>query len=164
MARYGQFKYGGAKYGAVATSNLLWSVEVDWDNDSYFDGSSEAGRLLSISLSRGRDGQFSAGGDGSAKLQRMQTGQCTIKLDNYDRRFDPWYTSSPLYPNVQPGRGMRIRVKNGNTGSVYGVFLGKIDDIQSGKPITDLHAGDLGRMADAGRPQHDGGAANECND
>ncbi len=137
MTRYGTFKYGGAKYGATATSNLLWSVEVDWDNDGVLDGTAEVARLLSINLTRGRDGQFASGGEGEAKFARMQPGECTIKLDNNDRRYDPWYTSSPLYPNVQPGREVRIRVKNGNTGSTYGVFRGMIDDIQSGKPVTD---------------------------
>jgi hypothetical protein len=129
MARYSKFKYGGAKYGSSGLTTLLWALEVDWDNDGVFTGAVETGRLQSISITRGREGLFSASGDGEAKLARPQVGECRMVLDNYDRRFTPWYTSSPLYPNVLPGREVKLWVRNGSGGTDYNIFRGKIDDI-----------------------------------
>lgn len=130
MARYGDFLYGsGVKYGLTANANLLWSVEVDWNGDGLFDGSNEAHRVQSISFTRGRDKLFTSGQNGESGFARFQVGQAQIVLENSDRRYDPYYATSPLYPNVLPGREVRIKVRNGATGSVYSVFRGKIDSI-----------------------------------
>lgn len=125
MSRYGTFKYGAAKYGTATNANLLWGLEVDWDNDGAFTGASEAGYLRAVSITRGRSGLFT----GEGQPGRQAVGQCILTLDNSDRRFDPWYSSSALYPNVQPGRDVRLRVKNGSSGSLYDVFRGRIADV-----------------------------------
>jgi hypothetical protein len=129
MARYGTFKYGEQKYGAVETDNLLWALEVDWDHDGAFSERGESGRIKSFSIERGKDGWFSVDADGRARFNRAQIGKASIVLDNYDRRFSPWYTSSPLYPNVQSNREIRFRVKNGTAGDIYNLFRGRLDDI-----------------------------------
>jgi hypothetical protein len=131
VARYSKFKYSEAKYGATTTLNLLWGLEVDWDNDGLFTGASEDARLKSFSITRGREGMFSSATGGESRFARMQVGQCTLALDNHDRRYDPWYATSPLYANVQPGREVRLRVKNGSAGSTYNLFRGKVDEIPS---------------------------------
>ena len=131
MARYSKFKYSAAKYGATSTLNLLWGLEVDWDNDGLFSGAVESTRLKSFSITRGREGMFSSAAGGESRFARMQVGECTLILDNHDRRYDPWYATSLLYPGVQPGREMRLRVKNGSAGSIYNLFRGKIDEIPS---------------------------------
>jgi hypothetical protein len=140
VARYGTFLYGAAKYGATTNPNLLWGVEVDWDGDGLFSGASEATRVRELHVSRGRDSLFSNSGDGVAQFNRMGVGECRLTLDNHDRRFDPWYATSPLYPNVEPGKDVRIRVKNGNTGSTYHIFRGRIDDIQCDRHHSDPSA------------------------
>jgi hypothetical protein len=43
-------------------------------------------------------------------LDAPQNGGCTIVLKNGDRRFEPDYVSSPLYPNVKPLRRFRISI------------------------------------------------------
>jgi len=129
MARYGTFKYGYAKYGAEMSVNLLWAFEVDWDNDGLFDGSGEHTRLKALSITRGREGMFSSSSGGESRFARMQVGVCDLSLDNYDRRYDPWYVTSPLYPDVQPGREIRLRVQDGSGGGTYNLFRGKIDEI-----------------------------------
>ncbi len=140
MARYGTFKYGSQKYGSTTNPNLLWGVEVDWDGDGFFSGASEATRLTELHVTRGRDGLFSSSGEGEAKFNRMSVGDCRLTLDNYDRRFDPWYASSALYPNVEPGKDVRIRVKNTNSGSLYSIFRGRVDDIQCDRHHSDPSA------------------------
>ena len=140
MARYETFKYGGAKYGATTNLNLLWAAEVDWDGDGLFDGSGVQSRLRELHVTRGRDGLFSNSGDGVAQFNRMSVGECRLTLDNHDRRFDPWYATSPLYPNVEPGKDVRIRVKNTNTGSTYHIFRGRVDDIQCDRHHADPSA------------------------
>lgn len=131
MARFGTFKYSSRKYGITVTSNLLWALEVDWDGDGLFDGSGEHNRLRSLSITRGREGLFSSSAGGESRFARMQVGECALFLDNDDRRYDPWYATSPLYPNVQPGREIRLRVQDGSAGATYDLFRGKIDEIPS---------------------------------
>lgn len=91
-----------------------------WAGDGYtFDfgyASNEANRCRSLSIDRGRADEFSP----------VEVGKCTFTLDNYDRRYDPWYTSSPLYPNVLPRR--RVWVGVDYAGIYYPLFAGKIED------------------------------------
>jgi hypothetical protein len=132
MARFGMFKYGHfQKYGAIVSDNLLWAFEVDWDNDGAFDGSGEHTRLKSLSITRGREGMFTSAASGESRFARAQVGNCDLSLDNFDRRYDPWYATSLLYPNVQPGREIRLRVQDGSAGATYDLFRGKIDEIPS---------------------------------
>jgi hypothetical protein len=150
MARFGTFKYSTRKYGITVTSNLLWAFEVDWDGDGLFDGSGEHNRLRSLSIIRGREGLFSSSAGGESRFARMQVGECTLSLDNDDRRYDPWYATSPLYPNVQPGREIRLRVQDGSAGATYDLFRGKIDEIPStggrGEALAQIKASDGWRI------------------
>lgn len=131
MARYSTFKYGdGTKYGEEVGVNLRWAFEVDWDGDSVFDGSNEAGRLRRISVRRGREQLMD---ESASSFNRVRVGYATVELDDHDRRYDPYNTSSPLYPNILPGRMARLRVRNGSSGAIYPVISGRIADI---KPIS----------------------------
>jgi hypothetical protein len=106
---------------------------VDWDGDGIFDGSNEGDRTLAFYSKRGRDNLLSISSGGVAQgFEKMRTGLCTITLDNYDERYNPYNTSSPLYGYIEPGKLIRIKVKNGSAGSEYPVFYGKIVDIQPG--------------------------------
>ncbi len=125
MGKYKTFKYGdGTKYGAEASDNLFWGIEVDWDNDGVFDGSNEGPNAVAYFSSRGRRFFIKKGGMG---FEHVDTGKAIIKLLNNDGRYDSNNTSSPLYPNVQ--RGRYIRVTCLFDGVVYPAFAGKIDDI-----------------------------------
>lgn len=55
--------------------------------------------LISGSVQRGRQ----------RELDRIETGQATLLLDNSDRRFDPTNTAGPYWPNVLPERRARLR-------------------------------------------------------
>lgn len=132
MARYDQFVYGdGTLYGtSPANANLLWTFIVDWDQDGYFSGDNEAVYMVDLRVERGRDFILNPGGKG---FEKMGTGQAVGTFVNDDGRYDPYNTSSPLYPDVQPGGRVRIAVKNTNTGTDYDVMYGVVDDVQ---PVT----------------------------
>lgn len=55
-------------------------------------------------------------------LDRYAAGQFNVVLNNEDRRFDPNYTSSPLYGNIIPRREIRV-TKDGER-----IFTGIIED------------------------------------
>lgn len=82
--------------------------------------------VRSITTHRGR----------SSDLDQFDTGTAQIVLDNRDRRFDPFYTSGPYYPNgLTPRRPVRIVGQIG--GQTYEVFRGFV----AGWPVTWSEAG-----------------------
>jgi hypothetical protein len=130
----GTLKYGDAstKYGAApSTTNLLWVIRVDWTKAGAFDGSNEASRCTGIHTQRGRQSILRTDVDGKAVgFQHVDVGVATIVLDNSDGRYDAFNTSSPIYPNCQPGRYINVQVQNGSSGTREDIFSGKIANIQ----------------------------------
>ena len=126
--RYGINKYGdGALYGASDSRvALAWDVSIDWDEDGIFEVN-EAALLTSVNVIRGRTRLLKPLGGG---FEPIKTGTATIVLKNKDGRFDAWNVSSPLYPNVNYGKDIRIRVRDMETGVIYPVFRGVITNLQ----------------------------------
>lgn len=132
MARFNQFLYSDEKYGTSPTTDLLlWSFIVAWSGE--YTGENEANRMVDLTVRRGRDNMLSSTG-----FDPLGIGMAVGIVDNEDGRYDPLNASSPLYPNVSPGKLCEIAVKDGNEGTNYGVMQGVIDDIQPidirGKP------------------------------
>lgn len=129
MARYGTFKYNtGIQYGESALTGFLkWAVEIDWDRDNRFDGGNEARYMFSITANRGRKSMLKSTGSG---FQTIPPGTCVIKLRNNDGRFDGWNQSSPLYPYVNYGPEVRVRVTNQEDGIRRDYFRGILTDIR----------------------------------
>jgi hypothetical protein len=126
--RYSRVKWGATKWGASAAAAVLdWELSVDWNGDGLFDNN-EANRMVGLSGFRGRTNMLQPVGSG---FEPVQTGRYTVTLDNYDGRFDPRNTASPLYPNVSYGKDVRIRVRDMSTGTTYPLFYGIITDIVS---------------------------------
>ena len=73
-------------------------------------------RVRSVSITRGR----------SRELDRYQTGVANITFNNQDRAFDPFYTSSPYYPDIKPRRNVKISTITGASTAVQ--FTGIIED------------------------------------
>ena len=73
-------------------------------------------RVRSVSITRGR----------SRELDRYQTGVANITFSNQDRAFDPFYTSSPYYPDIKPRRNVTISTITGASTAVQ--FTGIIED------------------------------------
>jgi hypothetical protein len=132
-ARWGDplYKYGNVNrlYGAgVEDSNLHWIIEVDWNGDGSYDGSNENEYARDMKIVRGRRSYIKVGSDGKADgFEPVRVGYGSVILDNSDGRYDPYNSSSPLYPNVLPGRFIRIR--QFYSGTTYPVFHGKIKNI-----------------------------------
>lgn len=61
----------------------------------------------------------------SYELDRPETGSFTVELENRDRRFEPGYQGSPYWPNVTPGREIRVRATW--LGTVYDLARGRIE-------------------------------------
>jgi hypothetical protein len=124
---YDGIYYDGGYYDhEYQPGELNWGLEIDWDNDGLFNGDNEAGYMRALSLKRGREYQMCRDGSG---FEPMMVGEVSITLKNVDRRFDPFNTTSELYPNVAPGKRFRLRVRYGDT--VWDVMAGRIADIRS---------------------------------
>lgn len=129
MARYGAAIYGEDTYGSTTggTNNVLWGLEIDWDGDGYFDGTNEAQYMRNLSWNRGRKHYIKTDGNG---FEQPGQGSATFELINTDGRYDPNNASSPLYPNVEPGKYVQIKVKSGESGTPEYIFSGKIETIE----------------------------------
>ena len=131
-ARYAEaFFYGNVErlYGVGTDPLLRWVVQIDWDGDGIYDGNeNENEYTTSLFIRRGRNEYIKVGSDGNAEgFEPTKIGTCTLVLDNSSRRFDPYNTASDLYPNILPGRFIRIRNQYNNTFNE--VFHGKIKNI-----------------------------------
>jgi hypothetical protein len=129
MPKYGAFKYGTSKYGSgaagtqpVYTGSLIWICGVYWDGS--FSGVSE--KVKGYELSRGSAYTIAASGGG---LEPITIGTLKVTLDNYDDRYNPYNTSSPLYPNVTPGKKIFVDAVAVSTGTHYQRFTGTIVNI-----------------------------------
>jgi hypothetical protein len=60
------------------------------------------------------------------ELDRIQAGAATVRLANQDRRFDPYNTGGPYYPNVVPKRRLQIRATWAS--ATYDVFSGYVEE------------------------------------
>jgi len=129
MTKYGWVspeKYSEFKYGVTTTTNLLWSMEVDWDDDDLFDGQNEAAYAYDFQSSRGRDYYIRPKADG---FERMPIGEAVIRLYNDTGRYDPFNAAGALYGNLESGKKVQIKVKNGTAGVNYPVFTGILDEL-----------------------------------
>ena len=133
MPRYGQFLYGDELYGATPdTDAMLWAFQVAWDGSytgAWSSGTfnNEALRMVDLTVTRGRDYMLRADGRG---FEPFPPGVAVGIFDNWDGRYDPWNTSSPLYPNVKPGKFCKILSTDGAGGTTRPIMYGIIDDIQ----------------------------------
>ena len=126
--RYGVNKYGDGKlYGpSDPRQALAWDASIDWDEDNLFE-ENEANRLTAVDINRGRTRLLQDAGQG---FEAVSDGTAVLTLRNQDGRFDGWNTASPLYPNVNYGKDLRVRVRNLNSDAdPYPLFRGTITNI-----------------------------------
>lgn len=125
--RYGVNQYGDGKlYGASTDLDFLaWDISFDWDNDGIFE-SNENANLLGFSMERGRHSMLKSSGNG---FQEVPTGRARIVLNNSEGRFDAWNTASPIYPNVNYGVQVRVRVRDMESGTMYSRMRGVVTNI-----------------------------------
>lgn len=113
-----------------AEAVVRWGIEIDWDGDGVYSGENDGIYATAFKTRRGRQTYLNIDSEGNADgFEPVRVGTATLILDNSSRRYDPYNTSSPLYPDVLPARYIRIR--NVYNGVVKGVFHGKIKNITS---------------------------------
>ncbi len=99
------------------SKSITWSIQVDWHLDAgYHEEASYA--VGPLTREGGRAGVF----------DEIDATKLTVVLDNETRRFDPWYASSLLYPNVLPRRPIIVQATYDN--NTYTIFKGKIEEIR----------------------------------
>jgi len=134
MAKWGTFKWGTSKWGAgqtpgpqpTYTAPYVWVIEIAWTGS--FSGANEADKVTSLRIERGKEYFVSRNGDG---LEPSTPGRASFTLDNTDGRYDPYNTSSPLYPFVACDKQVRITLRDvNNSFTSYPVFMGWISDLR----------------------------------
>lgn len=83
------FTWDDVVRGAWDNGTYLWAGDIATDITGY---------ATSVSITRGR----------SSPLDEVQTGTCTITANNHTRNLDPFYTSSPFYGNIKPGKRISV--------------------------------------------------------
>lgn len=124
--KYGNGRLYGTSDNPIVDDRFQWGVVINWD--SKYGEENEAIYMTSFQMFRGRRDYLNPNGQGFAPIE---TGRARITLDNSSGRYDAWNTSSPLYPNVQPGKDIRIKLRDLDSGSTYDVFTGIILDIET---------------------------------
>jgi hypothetical protein len=137
MARYNKFLYGSQKYGPSVPDNLIWGLIVDWDDDGVYEGENEATWLKALYIKRGRNYLVSPSGDG---FEPLAPGIMQLTLNNSDRRYDPYNENSPLYPNVDTGKFIKLIARVG--ANLYSVFTGTIQEIIPGENRVQINCED----------------------
>lgn len=98
------------------SSFLSVSAKIDWNADGDF---SDTGENVStdvrypITTSRGR----------ASATDEFKAGQASFRLRNETGDYTPFYSSSPLYPNVLPGRPCQLQVDYNSV--TYDLFKGR---------------------------------------
>ena len=98
-----------------------WVINVDWTTAGTYDSRNDAARAVEYSLIRGRTQYIASDGNG---FEPIKPGVLTITLDNYDGIYDPYNTSSSLYPHVEPGKYIRVLCNDKPR------FAGRIESIE----------------------------------
>lgn len=131
MARYGTFKWDdGTKWDATPSplpGDATMVILVDWNNDGTLEDVGDSDYAASVNIRRGKDREFSSGGSG---FEHCSPSKASISLHNHDRRYDPRNASSPLYPNIKPGRRIQIIAHVNSSGANHILFTGVIDDLR----------------------------------
>ena len=131
------YKYGSSTrlYGtpSPAFTNRLWAIEIDWDNDGFYNGVNEGSYCIGLDIDRGFSdsfGEASAGyTDGFAS---PMVGRCTLQLDNSTGRYNLWTASGAPSSDILPNRKIRIRTKSGSAASTFDtIFTGRVVDISN---------------------------------
>lgn len=94
---------------------------IDWAGSGTF--VDEGARVSSFASNRGKDYMYDESG-----IRQANAGACSLVLEDFDRRFDPFNLSSPLYPNIRPGRKIRVTVSE--DGITKHAFVGTILDLK----------------------------------
>lgn len=106
-------------------SDAQYRFLIDWDDDEDFLDSVEH---VSADVSARNEIQFAYGRDEARSLSAIQQGETAFDLYNFEGKYSPDNTNSPLHGNLQPGR--RVLVEAVHLGTTYTMFRGFIDQFE----------------------------------
>lgn len=136
MAKYSDFLYSDEQYGVggapAFTAPLTWVLLVNWSGSTW---TNESDRLIDVNIRAGRERYLSSSG-----FEPVPSAKLTATLDNLDRRYDPRNESSPLYPDVRPGKKVELSARINATGVRHVIFTGNLSDV---RPISGDSGGDV---------------------
>lgn len=125
--RYGNFKFGdGTTYGQSPLDTQLWALLIDWNSDGIFEYFNEAVNTTHLKVTRGRKYLLNSDGTG---FEPVDIGQLIVDLDNFDGRYHPYNSKSPLYPYIRPGVNVSLLTRLPVSRETYAVFTGQIENI-----------------------------------
>lgn len=103
--------------------SAVYGFYVDWNADNDFLDSYEDITAYVF------EAQWSYGRDHASQLTgKSIAGSCTLLLNNADKRFSPFNTSSPLYGLLLPGRKIKITMTVApDTVTMFSGFLASLD-------------------------------------
>jgi hypothetical protein len=126
MPIYGApLNYGSSKKYGEDYSGLKFVLDVDWMGTGGFTIESESENIKALSVERGRKYLVEADGKGFAVAE---TGKLDVKLNNRTGKYDPYKTTSVLYPYVVPRRLFQLRAMFGY--DEYFLICGQTTNIQ----------------------------------
>lgn len=124
------YRYGntGRFYGVdpSPTTNKIWTIQVDWDNNGSFDGTNESFYTIDLDISRGMNGVLDSTQEGDVGWYTSASpGTATITFDNSTGRFSAWAQSGgSLNVDMTPGKRVKIMVRNGYSSTDEPLFAG----------------------------------------
>ena len=128
IEKYGEFLYGENLYGGKELYEGVnyWYLQVAWDGNNY---ENESPYIIpdSMGWERGRETKLNSSSNGFVE---MQPGKFVVKLRNDTGRYDSRNTLSDLYPNVSPGKKIKLDYQLGYSGDRVTTFYGDITNIE----------------------------------
>ena len=116
-----EFAYPLLSIDYSAPDAVSYNLQFKWDSTDY-NIYNEAGRMKKFTVDRGRREVF------GKTFNDYDIGELRVELENFDRRYDPWNPSSPLYGNIHPGVEVRFRATYDDWTSTF--FTGQLADIE----------------------------------
>lgn len=102
-ALFGEKKFGTFKFGPTIQTRPRFALEIDWDNDGYFDGRNDGALANSLAWERGRRFVITPNGDG---FEEDMTGKLIASLVDVENWYDPFTNS-----DIGAGRLFRLHVR-----------------------------------------------------
>jgi hypothetical protein len=106
------------------STNISYTCNFMWGSTDYVTTFNEADRLVRYTIDRGREEVFGKG------INTYDIGTLRMTLDNFDGRYDPWNTASPIYGDIKPGVKMTFGTYKSSTDTYKSLFTGLLQDVK----------------------------------
>lgn len=119
MTLFGEAKFGEIKFGSSSITRPRFALEIDWDQDGFFDGRNDGLLMNSLRLKRGRRFVITPNGDA---FEEDETGQLAATLVDKERWYDPNTNAT-----IGGGRLFRLKVRTPED-QIFDLMAGTINE------------------------------------